>query len=220
MIKSVKEFINYRPQCPLCSKNLSLAFKGKTRKLIRYEDNRVLIKKDMYTLNKHRLYSFIYSINMNDNTFYVDFSNARGEVLSNIVPVSYIQGFNKYNKSNTGVFYRFCTNCCCYSYNTNYFAIDMKNSKLGNFYVSEEYISTYKKIGEDNYRVYRITNQYDKNTSVVDWFNTNSTELNLKLRMEWDYMYYTNDNMLKVSLQKIDNIDNLINRLEKLIIFS
>ena len=46
---NVKEFINYRTTCPLCGKNLSLAFKGKNRKIIKYEGDRVLIRKDMPT---------------------------------------------------------------------------------------------------------------------------------------------------------------------------
>jgi len=222
MIKNVKEFINYRTTCPLCGENLSLSFKGKNRKIIRYEGDRVLIKKDMYTLNKKRSYSFIYSINIYNNTFYIDFLNNRNEMLSNSIPISYIQGFNKYNKSNTGIFYRYCPSCSCYSYNSNHFNIDMKCSKFESFYLADEYISTYKKIGDDNYRVYRIINQYDKNTSVVDWFNADNNELNLKLKMKWNYMYYTNDNMIKINIQniqKIDDINNLINRLEKLFIF-
>lgn len=220
MINTVKDFINYRSTCPLCSKNLSLAFKGKTRKFVRYENDRVLIKKDMYAINKKKTYSFIYSIDMNDNTFYIDFSNAKGEILSDSIPISYIQGFNLYNKSNTGVFYRFCSNCCSYNYNTNYFNVDMKRSKLEKFHLANEYISTYKKIGENNYRVYRINNQYENDTSIIDWFHTDDDGLSSRSGMEWDHMCYTNINTLNVNIQKIDDIDNLVNRLDKLIVFS
>lgn len=219
MIKNVKEFINYRTTCPVCSKNLSLAFKGKNRKIVRYEGNRVLIKKDMYTLNKQRSYSFIYAINMYDNTFYVDFTNSRNETLTNSVPISYVQGFNKYNKSNTGIFYRFCPCCSCYCYSSNYFSVDMKQSRLENFFIKSEYLATYRKIN-DSFRVYRINNLYDKGNSVVDWFTTEVGGINSRSKMEWDYTYFSNDSMLRLPIQNMDNTNELVDRLEKLLYFT
>lgn len=156
---------------------------------------------------------------MYDNTFYIDFSNSRNEVLTNSVPISFIQGFNRYNKSNTGVFYRFCSSCSCYCYSTNSFDVNMKLSRLDRFYIKSEYLAISRKIN-DTYRVYRISNQYDKGNSIVDWFTTDVSELNARSKMNWDYVYSWDDNMLKLPIQNIDNVDNLFNRLEKLILFS
>lgn len=205
---NLRDFLNYRNICPLCSNDLKLLFHSRKRQKINYEDNRLLITFSMDSINKKESCKIGFSLNPDDNSFFIEFYSNRGERRDNI-PTQYLKKFITFNKHlGAYKFYKICEVCGDYHYESNYFNIDLITKNYGDLIVNKEIFYLHSP-WKDGYRRYQLVNNYVSNKS---WLCI-STDIESK-------KYNMQDDTIVLSLINFVSKDEMINRLTKLLIFS
>jgi len=203
-------FLKYRSHCPLCSNNLNLIFHSKKRQKIRKENGRTLIILPMDPINRRneKLYHAGFSLSPNDNSLFVDFYDDKNQLIE-IIPVSLLKKFHYFNHNlGSYKFYKICNICNKYYYESDYFDLDLPNSRVGKFHVSYEFFSMYKPI-QDGYQCFKLLNNYDYDESTLHFYKSADQQT-----------YPCNEKSMKLDLIKFTSKNETMNRLEKLILFS
>jgi hypothetical protein len=196
---NLKTFLSYRDRCPICNLKLLTAFHSKRRQIIEEDNNILRIFYSLPSLSFKIKYKVCYSINIEDNSIYVDFYNKK---LLTKISIELLKDFRNFdNNLKLYRFYKYCDNCETYSYSSNSFAIDYKNCSIGDLKINEEIFSLY----HNNKLKYRLYNNYEKEVSSI-------------LYGEFAPNWYTK--ILQVPLLKFSTQDKMIEKINKLIVFS
>jgi len=117
---NLREFLNYKTDCPLCGSPLQTKFSPSRRGAIRYEDDKLIIAMTMKGMRSCEPdYKIGYSFGMDDGSFGVEFYDDGWRPLSS-APLWLIGQFRTFNR-NIGPrigFSRECINCRDYTLGT------------------------------------------------------------------------------------------------------
>jgi len=211
---NLDDFLQYRDVCPLCNEKLQLVFHSKKRQNIKYEENNILITFPMDSLNKNdKSYKVGFSFNPKNNSFFIEFFTARGEKIE-IISSSILKKFLSFN-TNLGAykFYKFCRNCTNYHYESNYFKLNLQALNIGELTVNKERFYMLKP-WQDGYKEFELLNDYVTNKSLLGIMNTDVN------RRMYNFEHASEPDMLELSLLKFVSKDEMISRIDKLILFS
>jgi len=201
--------------CPLCLNKLKLVFHSKKRQSIKYEENNILITFPMGSINKNqKSYKVGFSFDPKNNSFFIDFFTERGEKFE-IVPLSLLKKFTSFN-TNLGAykFYKVCDYCHNYHYTSNYFNLDLSNHNIGDLTVHTEKFCLFKP-WNDEFKSFIMINNYHLNKTTLTV--STSKEINQCTKMLSQDIY---DNIFELDLLKFTSKDEMINRLNRLLLFS
>lgn len=213
----LSEFLEHRKICPICdNQNLTLCMgEHKNKAAHRYEENRLLIIRNMKGLRKNdKSYKIGYSLGLTDNSIMIEFYT-KDDIIFNSVPITLLLKFKEINKNiNKHVLVKSCASCHRYSYISNYFDIDYITNII-DFAVVREHYGLSKLIKRDKYHIYQMINNY----------NVNETEINCYVASSTFYAMLLNQILipttkLKFPFMKFTTRDEVVNRLEKLMVFS
>lgn len=205
---NLEDFLKYKTHCPLCSNKLNLVFHSRKRQKIRQENNRILITFAMTPLNMiEKTYNVGFSIDPHENSFFIEFYTDRGVKFEEI-PVSLLKKFHSFN-TNLGAykFYRFC-NCGNYHYESNYFCINLQTLNIGDLIIDKERFYFYY----DGYKEFELLNNYTTNKSLLG-INRYQFEISPQT-------IYNKPDWLEFSLLKFTSKEEIVERINKLLVFS
>ena len=160
---NLKEFLNYRKNCPLCDGPLTTYLHSKKRQSIRYENGRmVVIFLLKSTKGKGLDYKVGYSFGLEDNSFCAEFYDKSLFRYEKEIPLFLVNRFKELNHNLKDLrFYRVCNSCQRYDYISFPFRINLKNNILESWLIRSEsfvFIQNYGGALDDRYRVYRVNN--------------------------------------------------------------
>jgi hypothetical protein len=169
---SLSEFINYRSVCPMCGENLVTYFFAKSKRPIKYEENRIVIMLDMFSLLSGRDdYMAGLSLDMDNNSFYVEFFNKDGKKFDDATQLHLINKFKSFseNLGNLYSFYKKCMLCRGYSSSTSEFSFDFKTSTFSEIDIDCESFNFIIPM-EDEDRFVVLDNYYSSPSGSVVYF--------------------------------------------------
>lgn len=164
----LQQFINYRETCPLCQHKLAIDFRPNSRKKhrTRHVDNKLQFIFELDSLKKgSRDHEAAYCFDPQDSSFCVEFYTKKQERYLNLSPHFLMVRFRQLHSNFTDFFFhRNCYNCRRYQYNSEAFHIKLKEKYITDLSIHSERIGLIHPVG-DEYRVYKITNDYSTNTT-------------------------------------------------------
>jgi len=205
---NLKNFLNYKEKCPICKSNLTIVFHSQRKQILYQEDGIFKVFFPLSHLSFKTKYKACYCINEEDNSIYIDFYNNK-KILTEI-PVEYLKSFRLFDKNLKDYqVYKCCKSCVGYSYISNHFLIDYINSSIGDLEINNE-IFTFSHFTENNSYFYKIFNYPIKNLSYVFYGKCKNSSEEL-------YQY---SDTLQIPLLNFSSKEKIIERINKLIIFS
>lgn len=219
----LREFLNYRKNCPICNDPLTVAFHSERRQKIRYEDERMLILFPLEKIKKHHQnYKVGYSLGLDDNSLGVEFYTMDEERYCNNSPMFLITRFKELDQ-NLGVYkiYKHCHSCNGYTYASDYITLNYKKCSFGELTIHTEFFIVTKP-ASNGIKVFKILNYYASKETFLNYgivtvkhqYSPFSTRP-IKGTDELDL-----DNNIHTSLIPFTSHDEVANRLDKLILFS
>lgn len=214
---NLREFLDYRKTCPLCGNDLSIIFHSQKKQTIRIEDGRLLIVFRLDALKKKQIdYKVGYSFGYNDNSCYVEFYTKDNKRFDNDIPDFLIKRFKELDRNLVSYkFYRHCSKCCCYNYCSSGFHLYFKEARTNNLMVSTEYFGMNLKLGIDDYKVYKLYNNYLESKSTLMVEKCHSL---LLARDDWGL--HPGSGIIDTSLIRFTTKEETIDRIQKLLVFS
>lgn len=216
---NITEFMAHRKNCPLCnSENLifQMGKYGKESTTHRYEDDRVIVSRDMRGMLKgEKSYKVGYSFGATDNSVQIEFYTSTGERFYNLVPTNLLPKFKSLDINLQGhVFTKFCRSCHRYSYTSNIFKLDYKMKTIGKLEIQNEYFGVIKPT-HDGYRVYRMHNNYQDKKSTITLFDSSNIDF------AWEHVYFNGDpgTVLNLDIIPFTSETEVANRLGNLMPF-
>ena len=193
---NIKQFLEYKDNCPICSEQLKTAFFYRKKQLIKKEDNNLLVFFDLNSLKRLKgKFKVCFCINTNDNSFFVDFYDDNLNKIENGAPSFLIKRLkDMLNNMSENRIYKYCA-CDNYMYSSNHFKIDLNSNKINDLNVNFE---SFHIIAN---KEYFLCNKYDENKSYI------YSDKSLK-------------NVIKTSILKFSNKKDMADKLNKIIIFS
>lgn len=211
---NLREFLDYRPNCLCCGSKLNVSFHSSKKQSYRLENNRFVATFDLKGIKKgQKSYKFAYSIDLEDNSFFIEFYNNDGvHWFNNYVPTWLLDRYQKLDQNHGKYrFQKYCNICQKYNYTSNIFALNYKSLIIDDLKINVEVIGSYKKSNDSgSYNVYDVVNYYDINET---WYSVHKCP-------EGGICQYKSEHVIKVSMIAISTIDNLTNRIDKLMVFS
>lgn len=162
---NLQQFLDYRHDCPICSKPLKLSFHSKKQQNIKYEEDRLNITFRMDGLKKgQKDYRVIYSFGLNDNTWYVEYCVTSKPTIEDFCYNSMMDRFKDLDKNLKE--YRFYKTCDCdrYNYSSRSFKLKYDGTLLDDLVVETEYLGLASKLPE-GHRIVKIHNWLQTNHS-------------------------------------------------------
>jgi hypothetical protein len=159
---SLSDFISHRDKCPFCDTSLVTFFHSTRKQSIRYEDHRMLAIFDMNGLNKSEVsYKVGYSLNMNDNSFQIEFFTDHNGMYFNAVTLGMLEKFKEFHRNLGGRYSisRKCTFCKKYSYSSQRFGINFKTQQTEDISAAHESFSFVLPTEEDC-KIIILSNKY------------------------------------------------------------
>lgn len=208
----LREFLNYRKECPVCQTSLITSFHSQKKQKSRYEDDRYLVLFDLNPLKSGSAkYKVGYSFGLDDNSLYVEFYTQQETRYQNETPFHLINKFKELDANlKTYKIYKHCTKCQRYSYSTDHFKLDYKACSIGEVSVNSEHIIMVQPIN-DGFKIYKLLNYYN---SKETWLSYG------KSKTDYDLTTLDLPNVLQTSTIAFTSHDETMNRISKLIIFS
>ena len=217
---NLREFLDYRKTCPLCGDNLGIVFHSKKQQHSRIEENRLLIVFRLDALKKKHIdYKVGYSFGYNDNSWYAEFYTKDDRRFDNDAPDFLMKRFRELDKNLLSYkFFRHCGRCCCYNYCSNNFHLNFKEASTGSLTVETEYFGMSFKLDIDQYKIYKLINNYVDGKSKLQVGKHHSI---IVARDDWGMdPYYVSDGVIDTSLIKFTTKEETIDRIQKLLVFS
>lgn len=217
---NIDEFMSYRTSCPVC-KGFNLKFQmgryGRGADTHKYEDDRLLVTREMRGIRKgEKSYKISYSFGCKDNSAQIEFYTTSGEKFHYFVPTGLISKFKTLDANlKAHIFTKECRSCNRYSYTSNPFFIYYKAKNIGNLQVQNEYFGL---IGARklDYRIYRMNNNYLNKETSIQFFNSG----NIDFALEQCYFNGEPGSILNLDLMKFSSENEMVDRLNNLIVFS
>lgn len=194
---NIREFLKHKNSCPICNEDLKTAFFYRKKQIIKKHDSIISVFFDLNSLRRigDKKFKVCFSINMDDNSFVVDFYDENLNKIENESPSFLIKRLkDMLNNMSENRIYKYCS-CDNYMYSSNLFKIDLNNHNINDLFVSFE--SFHIKSNKE----YFLCNKYDENKSYV------YTDKSLK-------------NVIKTGIIKFSNEKDMIEKLNKIILFS
>jgi hypothetical protein len=202
---NIKDFIKNKNNCYFCNSELDLIFFSKKKQIFNLSEDKLIVLMDLSLKHKYT-YNVSFTFNTNDNSFIVDFYDKNFSKMSKKVPITLMQGLQRYfSYLNSLQIYRSCNICKNYDYVSNDFKLDFKNKTIGDLNIKSESFHYHKKI-ENKLKIYSLFNDHAKKESTI--------------RVYWDNQKYYNDLEIKTNLIHLNNNVNLKEKIEKIILFS
>jgi len=178
---NLREWVNYRKNCPVCGSPLTTYLHSQKRQSIKYEDNKMVVIFPLTSLKgKVPNHKVGYSFSLEDNSFCIEFYDKNFFRYELEIPKFLMKKFKELN-NNLGdyKFYRQCNSCQRYNYSSNRFQLDLKSSTIIPIKVRAEYFGLIQNYGgaQDNrFRAYRLLNIYESSDaqSYLTYFITNN----------------------------------------------
>ena len=174
-MSNVKDWFDYRRNCPLCENVLITYLHSDRRQSIRFEDNRlvVIFPLDAIKGKKNQaLYKVGYSFSLTDNTFCIEFYDKNNFRIDNEIPNFLSNRFKGLN-TNLGFlkFYKECGGCHRYFYSSNNFVLDLQLNcvEISPLYEYFGFAENYGGARDDRYRIYRLVNWLQSKTSYLSY---------------------------------------------------
>lgn len=220
---NLKEFINFRRNCPSCNTPLVTSFHSKRKQKHRYEENRIVVLFDLKSLKKGQAhFKAGYSFGLEDNSFYVDFYTQDEELIEDQTHFFLMERFKDLdNNLGAYTFYRSCDNKTCnrYFYASSSFNTDYKSCSIGDLDIFTEFVVLIQPT-PDGYKICRMTNHPTGNEtwlnygrfSIEEWADPNISSASLA-----DQKFV---NYLKTSLIPFVGYEETLKRVNKLLIFA
>jgi hypothetical protein len=163
---NLQQFINYRKDCPICDKQLKLAFHSKKQQSYRYEDGRLIFLFDLRALKKGQThYKVGYSFGLEDNSYYIEFYTSKDKRFDDEAPDFLRARFKELDKNLLAYrFFKYCPGCSCYNYFSNNFLL--KKTLTVQLGVETEYIGMHQPI-DNRYKIYKLLNNYTDGVSFL-----------------------------------------------------
>jgi hypothetical protein len=219
---NLKDWLNYRKNCPICTSPLTTYLHSKKRQSIRYEEGRVIVVFPL-TAKGHTTidYKVGYSFDLEEDNFCMEFYDKNLFRLEKETPTFLIKRFKELDKNQGALkFYRQCNSCNRYNYSSNNFSLFLKERMvMPGYKVRSEYfglIQNYGGTNDDRFRVYRLLNYYDSGAySYLDyWVTSNVYDARSDIPMP------NISTHLQLPLIKFVSQEQTLERIRKLITFS
>jgi len=224
---NLKEFLEYRKICPICSDVLVTSFHSQKKQIIRYEDDRFVVIFRLDALKKKQInYKVGYSFGFENNSWHVEFYSQDDKRFENDSPNFLRDRFKELDK-NLGQykFYRHCTGCCCYNYSSQDFYLDYDLGLIEELIVNVEYIGMLQPV-ESGFKVYKLLNDYGGGKSTIV-FGRHHSELIARsdagVVNKGPFIttsYGSNLDMIQTPIIKFTSNEETMERINKLLIFS
>lgn len=218
---NLKEFLDYRPNCPICDHKLSMGFLSTKKQRIRYENDGLIVVFNMRPLNKgQKAYQVGYSFSLKDNTWCTEFYNKDGVKFENEAPEHLRHRFKEYHEHVYPYkFYRTCGKCSSYHCDTSGFNLNFKKGTYPAIKIHSEYFGMRQALDKTN-KIYKLYNNYSNGKSTLIYCQNPMAELT-----QYDYLVMSNrlvDGMdtINTSLIKFTTANETMERIQKLLIFS
>jgi hypothetical protein len=211
----LREFLDYKKECPICQNPLNIAFHSNRRQKIRFEDNRMLILFPLDGLTKkQKHYKVGYSFGFDDNSLRIEFFTHDEIRYEDVSPRFLMDRFKSLDENLAGYkIYKHCNSCERYNYATNPLNFDYKNCSIGELSVHTEQCWLIKPAMLGGYKVYSMVTYYKSKETFINYGKVKSLREN---------KYITDEltNHLHTGLIPFTSHDETLKRLEKLILFS
>lgn len=219
---NLKEFINNRTSCPICGNKLYIKMSSTRSYKVSYRNNLYVFSTTMKALNKTSSTLHVDIImNDEDNSFYVDFYDRGLKKMESYIPISFMSSFKEFDINQKALsFERRCGNCYQYGYVSMPFNLEYNKGQIGPLAISTETICYYKKIDEENTRVFKITVNDFSESSVISYKETKSKDLENMYPFTGLHMEFTNKIMCPYKLDLFDATESNIDKIETLLTFS
>jgi hypothetical protein len=217
---NLREFLAFRSHCPLCNSELRTFFHSTRRQKSQLIDGRLIFFFDLSSLNKmYSNYKVAFSFSLDDDSWLIDFvmltSSKDNKTLTQI-PEWLITGFKVFDENlKKYVFQRRCNNIKCqrYNYTSNEFKLPFKQSKMIDLQICQEYFGLVRQF-KDEYKIYKLLNRYDIGESILSFCKDKA---NVWARDDHSYSMLQ---AIKLPLIKFSSIEETIDKLETVILFS
>jgi hypothetical protein len=215
---NIREFINYRNDCPICNEKLTTFFHSEKHQRFKYEDGRLVAIFRLNGIKKHHIdYKVGYSFGMEDNSWQIEFYNQDEIRFESDSPNFLIKRFRDLDSNLKNYkFYRVCMKCHSYNYSSNLFNLDFKTKKVIPLYIDSEYFGLSYKTN-DEYRIYKLINFYNLNKSHLIYGKSQSENAT---KSDWAWPLNVDFKLLETGLIKFSSKVEVVNRINKLLIFS
>lgn len=219
---SLKKFLEYRNDCPVCAApNLSTFFVSKKKQEHIIGEDTYTVKTPLYSSNHRRHYDVGYVFNLHDDTFWIDFYSKYDVKIEEAVPKFLTKKFRDYDDNiKFYKFYKVCLNCKKYNYISNSFSLNLKDSRIFPFLeVFSEYFGLSQKM-EEGYKLIRVLNCYPTNKTCINFCYGVTTD---RLKIGNNQYFSLSDlsfNTLTIPLLNFSSEDKMIERINKLVVFS
>lgn len=210
------QFIQHRIRCPLCDTELTTGFHSHRKQVLRYEGtDRLSILFELKGMRSGEpIHKVAYSFNLFDNSFCIEFYSNEGMLIDSVFPIYLINQFRELHKNLRAFkFYRNCSFCRRYSYNSNTFNIDMTSGIMNPLEVWTEQFA-FSQVMETYIREYTLNNFLTENRSDLIVFRGESLYHNL------DSTNSSNSMILQLPLIPFISEKKTLDRLNKLVVFS
>jgi hypothetical protein len=178
---NLKDWLNYRKNCPICASPLTTYLHSQKRQSIRYEEGRVIVVFPMNSLGKGKAadHKVGYSFGLEKDDFCTEFYDKNMFRLEGETPLFLIKRFKELQKNLGSMqFYRQCNSCNRYNYSSTYFDICLKQGLIWTGYkIRSEYFGLIQNYGgaqDDKFRIYRLLNYYHDEMTYLSYFITSN----------------------------------------------
>jgi hypothetical protein len=219
---NLKDWLNYRKNCPICDSLLTTYLHSKKRQSIRYEEGRVIVVFPLTAKGKTTAdYKVGFSFGLGADDFCIEFYDKNHFRLEKDTPTFLIKRFKELHKNQGSLkFYRLCNGCNRYNYTSKSFLLKFDTAAvLPGYEIRSEYFGLIQNYGgakDDRYRVYRLLNYYDDGEgSYLDYWITNNA-----YDAQSDSSIPSISTHLQLPLIKFVSQQQTLERIQKLITFS
>jgi hypothetical protein len=217
---TLKEWMNYRKNCPFCESPLITYLHSGKRQSIRYEENRMVVVFPLTAKGKTTTdYKVGYSFGLIDSSFCIEFYDKNLIRYETETPLFLKKRFEELHK-NLGnyKFYKNCGSCQKYNYISSLFTLDFKSCTLKTISVRSEYFGFIQNYGggkDNRFRVYKLLNYYDIGESYINYHITSNV-----IDARGDHMNPVISTHLQLPLIPFVSEEATLQRIKNLIIFS
>jgi len=152
-------------------------------------------------------YEVGYSINPNDNSFFMEFYSRNGKRFETI-PLSLIDMFKEFNQNLSSYrLYKHCNSCKEYTYESNKFLVDLQKQNFGDLFINVECFV----MNKDD-KVFGLVNNYNREKSIL---TVGKRGIDLET---WNFSNH--EYVIETALINFVSKEETLNRLNKLLLFS
>lgn len=179
---NLRDFLNYRTNCPLCDSTMITYFHSRRQQSIKYEDGRLSVSFLLNAVGKKQTnYKGAYSFGMDDNSFRIEFYTKDDVHYYDRSPDFLISRFKELHKNLKDFrFFRDCKHCFAYRYVSSFFDFDYETSTIEHLRVSQENVILTHKMNDESYRIFRLNNSLLINESELTFWKSTTKAHNLQ----------------------------------------